>query len=459
MRKIITSAITIILSYFTINNGIAQDSTFKLDPYKVLSGWTYEDVMDKYGEGVNIIDTMSGQAYISGFRYSDEWLGRPCDLEFYFTDVNVSRILLRFIHPNKLKMTQEEEKKMNAIKEGLMTGKQFNDSLWNIRYREYPGRFDTIQLDWRRELAYSKFMLEKDSLRSDSIIRDFTKILGSPLREGPTPHTEKDSRYFATWIKNGYSSSVKDYRKNTEVIFSISPAPTIVISEFLLEKETRLIEKALIKVRNETVEVSLLGIPMSRGSGVFDHFYILAEPGSGGRYLDEMPEELQGGSNPGFTILDLTGDGISDIWLHYETRDAPGFTHNFIYTMELVEPLMIFNPLESLEYDFEGELTDDYQAIAIIDGSPRTYIQINRDNPLFKDVYDENGKLLRPATLNAGMVESLESHPYGKGKAHQFRALIPVWGISTSNTVGYIQAIWDYSNGGWRLTSLEVWDD
>ena len=356
-------------------------------------------------------------------------------------------------------MEEVEEEKQESIKNGIMTGKQFNDSLWELRFSKYPGRFDTIQLDWKRELAYSKWMLEKDSLRSDSIIRELAGILGPPLREGPTPHTEKDSRYFATWIKNGYSCSLKDFRKYSEVNFTISPAPVNVITEFNLPGEVRMIEKAIIEVRDEIVEVSLMGVPMMQGSGVFKHFYLLALTASGSRYLDEMPEELQGGSNPGFSILDLTGDGIKDIWLHYETLDGSGCTNNLIYTMELLEPLMIFEPMESLEYDLDGEFQDDFRALVAIDKSARTYIKLNQEDPAYENIYDNNGRLLQHVSLKAGQTETLESHPYGEGKAHQFRALLPVWGVSKENKLAYVQAVWDYNSGGWDLTSLEIWED
>ncbi len=437
----------------------AQEKRLKADAYKILSSWTHEDVTRQYGEGVQIIDTMAGQAYIAGFRYDDEWFDRPCELEFYFSDIYVSQFVLRFIHPNNLLLEIEDDKKKEAAKTGNLETNIIADSVWIKRLKENPDVMDSLKNVFLSEFVFRKSMFEQDSLRSDSLIRKISDILGNPIKEGVTPHTDKDSRYFATWIKGGFSCSLKDYRKFTEVYFGISPAPGAAIAEFNLDPGTRLIEKLNLKVKNKSLEISLLGLPAFKGSNYFMQLNLLLTTPHGGLYLEELPEERQGGSNPKIQHIDLTGDGIGDIWLQAESGDGRGCTTNFIYTMELIEPLLIFDPLEDFELQLDGEFQDDYQAMVLIDGYPRTYIQLDKNNPIYKELYDSSGKLLKQVYLTPGCMKQLEAMPYKSKKGHQFTGYLPIHGLSEANVIAYVQAIWDYNTGGWELRSLEVYKD
>ncbi len=460
--KNLKEASSFIFLLFFVLTGIdlpAQEKTLRADAYKILSSWTYEDVISQYGDGIQIIDTMAGQAYIAGFRYDDEWFDRPCELEFYFTDVYVSRFLLRFIHPNNLILEEVDKKLQEVNRPGVLESNVIPDSVWLKRLKENPDLLDSLRNVFLKEFVFRKSMFEKDSLRSDSLIRTISDILGSPLREGPTPHTDKDSRYFATWIKNGFSCSLKDYRKFTEVYFGIPPAPGAAISEFSLDPGTKLIEKFYIKVKNESLEISLLGISVPKSGGYYSQINLLAATRNGSLYLEELPEERQGGYNPKIQTIDLTGDGITDIWLQAETGDNNGCTTNFIYTMELIEPLLIFDPLEDFDLELDGEFQDNYQAMVLIAGYPRTYIPLDKNNPDYQGLYDPNGKLIKPVKLSPGCMQRFEAMPYTSKKGQQFLGYLPIYGLSDAKPIGFVQAIWDYNTGGWELRSLEIYKD
>ncbi len=452
-----------LLSLLLITNfagAYAQDKILRMNPYEVMASWTFEDVIKEFGEGENIIDTMSGQAYISGFRYNESWLEKPCELEFYFADVNVSRFLLRFIHPNNA-LLEEENKKNDVITSGtgMLESKTVPDSIWVKRIKDNPGIFDSLKTAWAKEFVYRKSMLEKDSLRGDSIIRDVAKIFGEPLREGPTPHTDKDSRYFATWIKNGYSCSVKDYRRFTEINFGISPAPGAVITEFNLDPGIKLIEKLNMNIRGKNLEVSLLGLPQAKGSIYFDRLFLLASTPSRGFYLNELPEERQSGFNPQLVIKDLTGDGIPDVWLKVLTGVNGACSNNFIYTLELMEPLLIFDPLDDLIFELEGEFQDDFNAMIIIDGAERSHLPLDKNKPEYKSIFNENGKLLKKVQIYPGCLERIEAKKYKSSKGTQITGHVPIHGVSDNDIIGYLLATWDYQSGGWELRSLEIWQD
>lgn len=458
-HKKIVYLVLLLLTSLSWLGSYAQEKELKVDVYKILSSWTYKDVEQNYGQGENIIDTMSGQAYISGFRYQDNWFDRPCVLEFYFSDINVSRFLLRFIHPNNLILEAEDKKKQEVGKSGILESNVIPDSVWTKRLKENPGILDSLGKVFLDGFLYRKSLFEKDSLRGDSIIRSFEEILGLPLKEGGTQHLDKDSRYFATWITGGFSCSVKDYRKFTEVNFAVSPAPGAAIAEFNLDPKTKLIEKINLKIRNKTIEVSVLGVPLLRGSNVFSQINLLAVAGPGGLYLDNLPEERQIGQNPKIHVLDLTGDGLMDVWLQSEIADGTGCTNNFIYTLELIEPLLIFDPIDELKMDLDGDFQDNYQAMVLLDGYPRTYLPLDKNTAEYEGIYDADGKLLKPVKLSVGALKRLEAKPYESKKGYMFFGYLPITGVSNSDILGYVQAIWDYNTGGWELRSMEIWQD
>ena len=229
----ISSYILIIILILLSGKSVAQEENqdkLKIDPYRVLMEWTYEDVIEKFGEGVNIIDTMKGQAYIAGFRYQDEWFNRPCELSFYFTDVNISGFQLKFPHPNNAWLEAEDEKRKAESTTDQTKRLVTQDSILMNKIKDNVPVFDSVA--YLKEFFYRKGLLEKDSLRADSIINDISSYLGQPLWEGPPSHIVKRSRYQATWIKGGFSCSLKDFRRHAEVNFGISPAPGAVINEF-----------------------------------------------------------------------------------------------------------------------------------------------------------------------------------------------------------------------------------
>ena len=454
LTKYITLPLFLLFLVFITPGTFSQEKEMKVDPHDILSVWTYEDVIKTFGEGENIIDSMSGQAYIAGFRYKDLWFERECEMEFYFSDVDVSSFLLRFNHPNNAILEIEDEKRKELALQNSQKSSKETDSLLLERLRNNTKFFDSVA--YKRELDYRMDLLEKDSLRNDSIIRDISEILGQPLREGGTQHTEKDSRYFATWIKNGYSCSLKDFRQFTLINFSISPAPGAAIANFSIDKGTKLIEKRKVQVRDEVVEVSLLGLPNEKGSNTYRELNVLATAENGNMYLERLPEERQSGYKPRIRSIDLTGDNIDEIWIQAEAAPNSNCVLNFIFTMELIEPLLIFDPMEDFYMSLEGEFQDDFQAMILIDGYPRSYVPLDKSNPLYDNIFDSNGKLLKPVTLRAGCLEQLEAKAYTSKKGFQFIGYMPIYGLSEEDTIGHIQAIWDYNMGGWELRSLEI---
>ncbi len=447
----------LIILFLAINGISAQDLGLRADPYEIIAGWTYEDVQREYGEGDKIIDTMSGKAYIAGFKYHQTWFNKPCELEFYFTDVNVSRFLLRFIHPNNAILEKEDEKRKENYRQSQLVTDKEKDSLLLERLKDDSRMFDSVA--YLKELFYRWDLLEKDSLRSDSLIRSISEIIGKPLKEGRTSHTEKESRYQATWIQNGYSCSLKDYRQFTEVNFGVSPAPGAAIAEFYLDPGIKLIEKFVMNIKGEKLEISLLGLPRAGRNLFYDRLFILASTQTGGLYLDELPEERNGGTNPRLEVSDLTGDNIPDVWLKVDI-DPDGFcTNNFIYTMELKEPLLIFDPLDDLFFELEGEFQDDYNALIIIDGAERSILPLQKDKEDYKTIFDQKGKLLKEVKVWPGCLERIEAQAYKSKKGSQIIGYLAIHGVSKSDIIGYMQATWDYSSGGWELRSLEIWQD
>lgn len=446
----------LILVIVACKGTFAQDLGFKADPYNIIAGWTFEDVQREYGVAENIIDTMSGQAYISGFKYQQMWFDQPCELEFYFSDENVSRFLVRFSHPNFAILEKEDEKRKESVDPNQVFDEGI-DSLVIQRLKDNIRMFDSVA--YLKELYYRMDLLEKDSLRSDSVIRNISDILGQPLREGPTHHSERDSRYQASWIKNGYSCSLKDYRQYTEVNFGISPAPGAAIAEFNLDHKVKLIEKTLLTIKGEKLEVSLLGLPRSGRNLYYDRLFILNTTQSGRLYLDELPEERNGGINPRLEVTDLTGDNIPDVWLKVDIDPEGTCTNNFIYTMELKEPLLIFDPLDDLFFELEGEFQDDYNALIIIDGAERSNLPLQRDKEDYKGIFDQNGKILKKVHISPGCLEKIEAQPYKSKAGSQINGYLSIYGVSRSDIIGYLIASWDYDSGGWELRSLEIWQD
>jgi len=458
-RGIILLAVVLSSAFFKAADIAAQDKSLRDDARMMLTTWTYEDVIKAYGEGENIIGTISGKDYIAGFRYNQTWFNRPCQLEFYFTDVYVSKFLLKFIHPNYSMLEKIEKEKTAKGGSGKPETNIIPDSVWAKRLKENPNLMDSLKQATIADFVYRKSLLEQDSLRSDSLIRDLSLILGKPLKEGVTPHTDKSSRYFATWIRNGFSCSLVDYFKYAEVTFAVSPGPEAAITAFNLDPGIRILDRQKVKVKSEVIEVSLLGLPEKGLRNFFTDTHLLVTTASGAQSMADLPEEKQRMYLPEIELIDLTGDGIEDVWLKAALDEQGSCRLNMIYTLELIEPLLIFDPAEDLEFMVSGEFQDDYQAMILLEGYPRTYIPLQKDDPVYDGLYNEAGKLLKEVIIESGCVSQLDAAPYTSKKAYQFTGHFDIHGITADNKIGTVQAIWDFNAGSWDLRSVEIIKD
>jgi hypothetical protein len=127
--------------------------------------------------------------------------------------------------------------------------------------------------------------------------------------------------------------------------------------------------------------------------------------------------------------------------------------------MEMMEPLMIFDPLDDLIFELEGEFQDDFNAMIMIDGAERSHLPLDKNKPEYQSVYGENGKLLKKVKIYPGCLERIEAKAYKSSKGSQITGYLPINGVSDADIIGYLLATWDYVSGGWELRSLEIWQE
>ncbi|MFH0761792.1 MAG: hypothetical protein V2A67_09850 [Bacteroidota bacterium] len=287
---------------------------FPLDPYRILKTWTYDNLTKEKGDGEEIIDTLAGQAYLAGIRYSDTWFGRTGNLEFYFTGEKVSRIMFRYYHPARSR-TQEQT--------------------------------DLIIRDTAARNSYAREVLQLDSLRRDSIEKEISVILGSSFTAGRSALSDRKAKYSANWINRGYSCVYKDYVEYGDIIFTKMIAPSWISGEFEAPAEMELLQKSRIVTKKISCTTSLLAQPADTGQLAYQNVLLLLEFTNGSRFLEMLPE-IPISYLPTFQIDDVDGDGTPDIWISIPVDQPGSVTLQYIYAIPFKEPVLIFSSNDML---------------------------------------------------------------------------------------------------------------
>jgi len=280
-----------------------------INPYAVLKTWNYERTSGFRDQSTELIDTLSGQAFLSGLRFNQTWMGSEGTLSFYFTGDSVSRILLRIPHPPKPLEPEFAEK---LIKDSLLSE------------------------------AFAKETLMRDSLRRDSVVMFISAVLGPPVSSGRTSPADKTARYESIWINRGYATVFKDYIEYGDIAITLSKASSWISGEFDIEPNTLLAQRTVIRTKKYTLTASLMSVPSDTSKIAYQSYLIDMMYNTGQRFVENLPE-TETGYVPYMKFDDTDGTGTEDIWITVPMDDSQTVSREYIYSLQFKEPILIFN--------------------------------------------------------------------------------------------------------------------
>ena len=313
MKKILIRLWILVLCLGYVQMSRGQES-LPVSPYKILKSFTYDKLIAERGEGIEIIDTLAGQAYLAGIQYPETLLGLKGTLDYFFTGDSVSRMVFRYNHP----VPPPE-----------------------------PQIADRIVRDTAFRNLFTRQTLERDSLRRDTLIRGLSEILGPPVASGKTAPSERNARFSTSWINHGYSCIFRDYVDYGEIVFTLPNASAWIRGEFDIDPATEIVQRSVQMYKKERMTVTLMAQPDPESNIRYIHYFLLLEFGNGQRFVENLPD-MDPGYLPKLKFDDTNGTGTLDAWVSIPMSPDGGSTREFIYSLQFREPILVFNSLDYL---------------------------------------------------------------------------------------------------------------
>ena len=343
-KLLIISALAFVVCFQPAKSG--ETKNFPFDPFIILKSWNYDILVKTMGNGEEILAKSKNQTYLAGLRYPANLLGMRGKLEFNFTKDSISRFQFRQEH--EVRVTNAD-----------VTNRKNQDPTVSPEYALAIQRLDSLQKIF--------------SLSRDSVVQAISEILGPPFSYGRTPVAEKNARYSAIWIMRGYSCLYKDYSNYSEIVFSLSKVPLVIVGEFDIPAGTEILQKTLVNTRKMSWNASLLGYPAEVPRMTYSNIFLLLEFVTGQKYLVSLPKNaidfLSGscflefatrqrclmtvpknsiGYLPFLTFEDCDGDGIPEAWIQVPIDIKGSQSRHYIFSLPYKEPNLIFNSDEQI---------------------------------------------------------------------------------------------------------------
>lgn len=432
---------------------LAQD--FPNSPKEILKSWDYYRLIEKLGEGSPIIDTINKQAYIAGMAYKEVWLSRDAELSYYFRDINISNFQLRFWSPYISQRTEGRLTNVTdpGIRDSLLRAYQIEDSIRMDSVSRLLRVDPVIMEDFKAKAAeknlFKKQLYDLDSLRCDSIIEEISAVLGPPLRQGRTHHTDKGARYSAVWMNKEIAVSLRDFTDYTDISFSIPQVSPTLASSFDLDPDSEVIRKFSFPIKKEEVSVSLLAVPQNKEASRYSRASLLVEYVSGQKYVEKFNYD-QVFSKLEVNGLDFNKDGLPEIWISAQTDSTSNCGAHGIFTLEAEEPILVFDSFEEAELGISGRLLKDHQIEIILADGTRFISAISPLNKAIREKHYQEGSLKQSAALEAECLHYLKTIQTGS-KSIGLEGSIRLVTAEDRIPVCELKISWDLVRGIWEV--------
>ncbi len=419
MKRSFYRVLCLLVSLIPITSYSQEQTDFPWNPYKILKTWKYDDLVKIKGEGIQIIDTLSGQAFIAGLSYTDRCFEKTGTLAFYFNHEDISRFEFRFSHPAK---------------------------------PVDPAFAERIMRDSAVRNAYEREVMRNDSLRRDSLVQDVSKILGLPITAGRTSPSDKLVRYSATWINKGFSCVFKDDVEFGTLIFSLSMASAWVSGEYDIDPTTVIVQRVINQTRKTSWTTSLLAQPSDSAKTVYQRLILVLDYRTGERYVENLPD-LEYSYLPSMQFDDTDGTATLDAWITVPINPGGTATRQFIYSLQFKEPILIFNSNDFLPDEIRF-VSGKQIEIHMTDG---TLHRIDvKDGSTAGKAFGSGGAPIRDITIRPAGYSQFEPTARNRDGSMNFIGTISLIDEYTKESFGGIEILYQYVTGGWDIREIQL---
>lgn len=143
------------------------------------------------------------------------------------------------------------------------------------------------------------------------------------------------------------------------------------------------------------------------------------------------------GYDPDITLIDVNGDGKSEIFLNINSGGSGAFNFSYVYEIFDDHYKTLFN-FDAFTNRFEGRYLDDYK-VEISDGMYKVNIDVSdSDEYSLNEIYDKDGKLKHSQAVDISPVNTVFPYYDPFFKKDSLLVFQKVSGLSMSDGLGYL---------------------
>lgn len=200
--------------------------------------------------------------------------------------------------------------------------------------------------------------------------------------------------------------------------------------------------------QNETI--MLKGVADQEDESYLKRIYIEISASNGRTY--SFP--LESGSKASLKLVDLNHDGLKDLFANVLTGDSSGDVINYLYSLKnfVRTDLTVPEPLE-----MDAKFKNGYKAEIKLHNTGKSYqFDLKNRKEYYKKLgFYYRGKLNEPMELTVNTYNHVEPIQIDNQRIG-LKGEQKVTGIANADTIAYVESIWYYDRGQWKLFKAEV---
>lgn len=169
---------------------------------------------------------------------------------------------------------------------------------------------------------------------------------------------------------------------------------------------------------------------------------------------NEAMISVRGGYVPKMKLCDFNGDRVTDILVSVRTDEKTGASDYYIYSFKDNKPATVPAPPV---IQVSGRFADHYKAELTVDGRQTFTVDLRGRKTLYDQmgVY-RDGSLERQVAVMPGPYSMLSPTDIDQNGSCELHGVQRIGGVSELDTIAFIQSIWSWDNGQWRLVKVDA---
>ena len=187
---------------------------------------------------------------------------------------------------------------------------------------------------------------------------------------------------------------------------------------------------------------------------------LIIQDGKTKKYYKVWPSKFTSGNNGRIFLGDFNGDSILDVFISISGRTVEEYPWYSLISFKDNKVKCLFEKQYlTLALSFNIDFVDDYK-ISVFNRELNKFYKVDaankKDTYSHLGIYDEKGELMKVQEGFFDAISELRPVDVDKDGVYEIVGMQKLWGISSTDVIGYAKSLWSCKNNSMKLSSLEI---